>query len=49
MQCLYASKKNFQVKSEMAKDVPKYLSEFIGTYILVLTVGCNVLGGASVW
>jgi aquaporin Z len=33
----------------MAKDVPKYLSEFIGTYILVLTIGCNVLGGVSIW
>lgn len=24
-------------------DVPKYIAEFVGTYILVFTVGCNVL------
>jgi len=24
-------------------------SEFIGTYLLVLTVGCNVLGGSGTW
>jgi len=30
-------------------DQAKYLCEFVGTYILVLTVGFNVLGGASVW
>ena len=29
--------------------LPKLIAEFTGTYILVLTVGCNVLGGASVW
>lgn len=28
---------------------PKYLAEFVGTYILVLTIGCNVLGGTAVW
>lgn len=27
----------------------KYLSEFLGTYMLVLTVGCNVLTGSPVW
>jgi len=25
------------------------VSEFIGTYLLVLTVGCNVIGGSSTW
>jgi aquaporin Z len=25
------------------------VSEFIGTYLLVLTVGCNVLGGSGTW
>jgi len=25
------------------------LSEFVGTYLLVLTVGCNVLGGSGTW
>ena len=30
-----------------AADYPKYVAEFIGTYILVLTVGCNVLSGAG--
>jgi len=26
-----------------------YISEFIGTFVLVFTVGCNVLGGVSIW
>jgi aquaporin Z len=30
-------------------DSAKYLCEFVGTYILVLTVGMNVLGGTTVW
>jgi len=30
-------------------NVDKYVSEFIGTFLLVLTVGCNVLGGQAVW
>jgi len=38
-----------KVQAEMKKDIPKYLAEFIGTYILVLTIGCNVLGGVSIW
>lgn len=29
--------------------VARYLSEFIGTYLLVVTVGCNVLSPASAW
>lgn len=29
--------------------IPKYIAEFIGTYLLVFTVGCNVLGGSPVW
>jgi aquaporin Z len=33
----------------LPEDFPKYLSEFVGTYILVLTVGCNVLGGTAIW
>ena len=33
--------------SETAKEYPRYISEFIGTYVLVLTVGCNVLGGSG--
>merc|ERR1719409_2503527 len=32
-----------------APDSAKYLSEFVGTYLLVFTVGCNVLGGSAVW
>jgi len=28
---------------------PKYVSEFVGTFLLVFTVGCNVLGGNAVW
>lgn len=31
------------------KDVPKYAAEFLASYLLVLTIGCNVLGGISVW
>merc|ERR1719160_1762880 len=27
----------------------KYVAEFIGTYLLVFTVGCNVLTGSPVW
>jgi aquaporin Z len=27
----------------------KYLAEFVGTFMLVLTVGCNVLTGSPVW
>jgi len=29
--------------------VPKYVAEFVGTYLLVFTVGCNVLSGSPVW
>jgi len=32
-----------------ASDGAKYVGEFIGTYLLVLTVGCNVLTGSPVW
>lgn len=32
------------------EDSPaRYLAEFLGTYILVLTVGCNVLSGQPIW
>ena len=27
--------------------MPKYLTEFIGTFFLVLTIGCSVLGGVT--
>jgi len=27
----------------------KYIAEFVGTFMLVLTVGCNVLTGSPVW
>mmetsp|Transcript_97513 Transcript_97513/g.281373 ORF Transcript_97513/g.281373 Transcript_97513/m.281373 type:complete len:444 (+) Transcript_97513:106-1437(+) len=27
----------------------RYVSEFVGTYLLVVTVGCNVLSGSAVW
>jgi len=33
----------------MAENGQKCLSEFVGTYLLVFTVGCNVLGGSAVW
>jgi aquaporin Z len=29
--------------------VAKYLAEFVGTFMLILTVGCNVLTGSPVW
>lgn len=29
--------------------VARYVSEFVGTYLVVLTVGCNVLVGSSTW
>jgi len=29
--------------------VAKYLAEFVGTFLLVFTVGCNVLTGSPVW
>jgi len=28
---------------------PAYIAEFVGTYLLVFTVGCNVLSGSPVW
>jgi len=29
--------------------IPKYVAEFIGTFMLVFSVGCNVLTGQAVW
>jgi aquaporin Z len=29
--------------------VARYVSEFVGTFLLVFTVGCNVLGGSPTW
>jgi len=31
------------------EQVPRYIAEFIGTYLLVFTVGCNVLSGSATW
>jgi len=36
-------------KATIPSDVAKYLGEFVGTYLLVLTVGCNVLTGSPEW
>merc|ERR1719181_991592 len=33
----------------MASPVATYVAEFVGTYLLVFTVGCNVLSGSPVW
>lgn len=33
----------------MGKDAPKYVAEFVGTFMLVTTVGCNVLAGNPTW
>jgi len=30
-------------------NVSKYVAEFVGTYLLVFTVGCNVISGSPVW
>jgi aquaporin Z len=30
-------------------QVHKYVAEFVGTYLLIFTVGCNVLSGSPVW
>jgi aquaporin Z len=30
-------------------DIKSYIAEFVGTFILVFTVGCNVLSKQSVW
>merc|ERR1712118_466810 len=27
----------------------KYIAEFVGTYLLVFTVGCNVIKGDGIW
>jgi aquaporin Z len=32
-----------------SKGFPRYFAEFIGTFILTLSVGCNTLSGAYVW
>lgn len=29
--------------------VSRYLAEFVGTFVLVLSVGCNVLSGSATW
>lgn len=33
----------------MASNSSKYIAEFVGTFLLVFTVGCNVLGKTPVW
>jgi len=30
-------------------NAAKYVAEFVGTYMLILTVGCNVLTGSPIW
>lgn len=30
-------------------ETEKYVAEFVGTYLLVFTVGCNVLSGTAAW
>jgi len=36
-------------KAVSKPTVPECVSEFVGTYCLVFTVGCNVLSGSPVW
>merc|ERR1719460_1243743 len=33
----------------VASPTSKYVAEFVGTFLLVFTVGCNVLGKTPVW
>lgn len=33
----------------LSENFPKYVAEFVGTYVLVLTIGCNILGGTAIW
>ena len=33
----------------MGDDIAKYISEFVGTFLLVFTVGCNVLTANALW
>lgn len=35
--------------AESVSPRAQYVAEFIGTYMLVLTVGCNVLTGSPIW
>ena len=37
------------ITDSLPSSVPKYAAEFLGTYILVLTIGCNALGGTAIW
>jgi len=32
-----------------SNQTTKYIAEFVGTYLLVLTVGCNVIAGNPIW
>merc|ERR1719378_868223 len=33
----------------MDSGMEKYIAEFVGTYLLVFTVGCNVMSGSPAW
>merc|ERR1719482_2322925 len=35
--------------AEEQNQMTRYIAEFIGTYLLVFTVGCNVLSGSPTW
>jgi len=48
--CLASPARFTSVIDSMAPSIQaKCVAEFIGTYMLVLTVGCNVLTGSPVW
>lgn len=33
----------------LSEDSRKYIAEFVGTYMLVFSIGCNVLAGSRIW
>ena len=33
----------------MTMTSPRLAAKFVGTYLLVFTVGCNVLGNTGIW
>jgi aquaporin Z len=37
------------MKSILPQGLEKYAAEFIGTYILVFSIGCNVVAGSRIW
>lgn len=36
-------------RAEPPKDHSAYLAEFVGTYLLTVAVGCNIIAGSRIW